>query len=59
MRDHGGERRAGGSDAAVLPTLWFRNTWSWGYAGGDQPPMLRAEGGRIVAYARVDPAYWP
>ncbi len=38
-----------GSDAAplhVLPTLWFRNTWSWGYdAGpmGDVPekPQLR------------------
>jgi hypothetical protein len=26
----------------VLPTLWFRNTWSW---GDDQPkPVLRAEG---------------
>ncbi|MES1167080.1 MAG: glucosidase [Pseudomonadota bacterium] len=32
----------------VLPTLWFRNTWSWGCAheGGDMKPALRqvAEG---------------
>ncbi|KAA0254467.1 glucosidase [Acidobacteria bacterium ACD] len=30
----------------VLPTLWFRNTWTW----GDEPkPVLRAEGGAIRA----------
>ncbi|HET6877310.1 MAG TPA: hypothetical protein VFH38_07260 [Jatrophihabitans sp.] len=31
-----------GPDAAevrVLPTLWFRHTWSW--AGGGEPPVLR------------------
>lgn len=30
-----------GPDAApihVLPTLWFRNTWSWGRSGPDYPP---------------------
>ena len=26
----------------VLPTLWFRNTWSWG--DGDHRPSLRAAG---------------
>ena len=32
----------------VLPTLWFRNTWSWGY--DDHPkPTLRLDGNRIVA----------
>ncbi|MFH8249160.1 MGH1-like glycoside hydrolase domain-containing protein [Microbacterium sp. B2969] len=31
----------------VLPTLWFRNIWSWGYPENDKP-VLRAEGGRIV-----------
>src|SRR5262249_51810875 len=31
----------------VLPTLWFRNTWSWGDAG--PKPELRLEGGAIVA----------
>jgi hypothetical protein len=31
----------------VLPTLWFRNTWSW---GEDSPrPVLREAGGAIVA----------
>src|SRR6478609_5877082 len=31
----------------VLPTLWFRNTWSWGYT--DHPkPSMRLAAGRIV-----------
>jgi hypothetical protein len=43
----------------VLPTLWFRNTWSWGYEAGpmgdvaERPEMHAApptdEGARIVA----------
>ncbi len=39
-----------GSDAAplhVLPTLWFRNTWSGGRA--DSRPLLRQEAGAIHA----------
>ncbi len=28
----------------VLPTLWFRHTWSW--AGGTEVPMMRADSGR-------------
>jgi hypothetical protein len=39
-----------GSEAArleLLPTLWFRNTWSWGKSVAK--PALRAAGGRIVA----------
>jgi hypothetical protein len=43
----------GGAPAVVqvLPTLWFRNTWSWGRTGeGYWPrPRMRAEGGRVVA----------
>jgi hypothetical protein len=31
----------------VLPTLWFRNTWSWGM--DDRRPQLRADGNAIVA----------
>src|SRR5688572_15458249 len=31
----------------LLPTLWFRNTWSWGDAGGR--PVLREAGGAVVA----------
>jgi hypothetical protein len=39
-----------GKEAArlqLLPTLWFRNTWSWGDEG--PKPTLRAAGGAIVA----------
>jgi hypothetical protein len=45
-----------GPDAAaleVLPTLWFRNTWSWGRDGEEssERPWLRADGaGRIRAW---------
>ena len=31
----------------LLPTLWFRNTWSWGDEGAK--PVLRAVGGAIAA----------
>jgi hypothetical protein len=31
----------------VLPTVWFRNTWSWGL--DDRRPSLREEHGSIVA----------
>jgi hypothetical protein len=48
-----------GPDAAtlhVLPTLWFRNTWSW---GGDSPKLgLRQvagpDGMRVIAAAHAD-----
>ncbi|APB32758.1 Glucosidase I [Gloeomargarita lithophora Alchichica-D10] len=32
----------------VLPTLWFRNTWSWGYES--VKPYLKAENNRIFAH---------
>ncbi len=41
--------RNAGPDAAtidVLPTLWFRNTWSW---DGSAKPSLRLENGVLVA----------
>jgi len=31
----------------VLPTLWFRNTWSWGYREHPKP-TIRLDGDRIV-----------
>ena len=31
----------------VLPTLWYRNTWSWGYDDVEKP-SLRFEGGRVL-----------
>jgi hypothetical protein len=39
-----------GKEAArlhLLPTLWFRNTWSWG--DGGEKPVLREKGGTVVA----------
>jgi hypothetical protein len=39
-----------GKEAArlqLLPTLWFRNTWSWGDEG--EKPLLREKGGAVVA----------
>jgi len=40
---------AGPDEAAlvVLPTLWFRNTWSWGL--DDRKPVITAEPGRLLA----------
>jgi len=34
----------------LLPTLWFRNTWSWGRQGEGYPPkpMLRREGATAI-----------
>jgi hypothetical protein len=31
----------------VLPQLWYRNTWSWGYAD-HEPPRLSSQDGRVV-----------
>jgi hypothetical protein len=47
----------------VLPTIWFRNRWSWGYTA-DKPQLRRAEGaieleepyyGRRWLYAQGEP----
>ncbi len=46
-----------GSEAAevhVLPTLWFRNLWSWG-AGIDKPELSQTE--RSAAYSVVAASY--
>ncbi len=41
----------------LLPTLWYRNTWSWG--GDDQKPLLReAAPGVIQASHRELGQYW-
>lgn len=43
----------------VLPTLWFRNTWSWGEEGATRPEMFfdPAEG-RVVARPWEMPEYF-
>ena len=48
--------RNAGPDAAtlhVLPTLWFRNTWSWGL--DDRTPNIAAAGAALVATHHSDP----
>ncbi len=41
----------------VLPTLWFRNTWSWGV--DDRKPMLRANADALVEAIHHDlGTYW-
>jgi hypothetical protein len=47
-----------GPDAAtlhLLPTLWFRNTWSWGM-GGDKPSLAAA--GDVVRAAHAELGGW-
>ncbi len=42
----------------VLPTLWFRNTWSW--AGGGPKPVLRSldtGGHRVIHAHHTDPLF--
>jgi Glycosyl hydrolase family 63 C-terminal domain len=42
VTNHGPDR----ADINLLPTLWFRNTWSWGEPSGERP-ILREENGAI------------
>jgi hypothetical protein len=43
VTNHGPER----ADIQLLPTVWFRNTWSWG-STAEARPSLRAEEGAIA-----------
>ena len=38
---------------SLLPTLWLRNTWSWGYPDATRQPM-RLEGERLITPALAD-----
>jgi hypothetical protein len=40
----------GPEDAAlhVLPTLWFRNTWSWAHKAAEARPVLRRTGAGLI-----------
>src|SRR5512145_3023529 len=42
----------------VLPTLWFRNTWSW-LGGGSKPVMRAVEGGAgwVIQAEHTDPLF--
>ena len=37
------------SEVHVLPQLWFRNTWSWGYPGAKPELTLDPVGGAVIA----------
>jgi hypothetical protein len=37
----------------VLPTLWFRNTWSWGLPGREEAPIITGSGSRLIGRHRV------
>ena len=50
-RARGAQRRAGDGDLDLLPTLWFRNTWSWD--DGHHRPAISAEGGSLRASHHV------
>ncbi|WP_247231997.1 MGH1-like glycoside hydrolase domain-containing protein [Telluribacter sp. SYSU D00476] len=32
----------------VLPTIWFRNTWSWGYEAFNYKPMMNGISNRLI-----------
>jgi len=51
-------RGADAADLHVLPTLWFRNTWSW-TTGGSRPVLCQLEGCDlpIVRAAHTDPLH--
>jgi hypothetical protein len=42
----------------VLPTLWFRNTWSWAY-GGNKPVLKAVKGGKggVIHAHHTDPLF--
>src|SRR4030095_14461919 len=42
----------------LLPTLWFRNTWSW-EDGGSKPVLQRVEstGASVIAAHHTDPLF--
>jgi hypothetical protein len=40
IRVHAYNRGTKSAPLTILPTLWFRNTWSWGYQEFEKKPML-------------------
>lgn len=49
-----------GPDAApltILPTLWFRNTWSWGEEGATKPEMHLGADRSIIANPWEEPTH--
>jgi hypothetical protein len=46
----------------VLPSLWFRNTWSWGrvdpFVGGERPALYLGQGPKGTSVVEVDHTYY-
>jgi hypothetical protein len=42
----------------LLPTLWFRNTWSWGYPSSARPTLHQTAAGTIQAIHAELGSYW-
>jgi hypothetical protein len=40
----------------LLPTLWFRNTWSWA-GGGSKPSLKAAASGNVIHAHHTDPLF--
>ncbi len=49
-------RGSGPAPLHLLPTLWFRNTWSWGL--DERKPRLRREAAAEMAAIRLDHHYY-
>ncbi|MEA5536340.1 MGH1-like glycoside hydrolase domain-containing protein [Crocosphaera sp. XPORK-15E] len=43
------------ADIHLLPTLWFRNTWSW--ADGGAKPIIQKVGDRVIQTHHTDPLF--
>ena len=50
------QSRAGTRRLHLLPTLWFRNTWSWGL--DERKPRLRQDVSAEVATIKLDHHYY-
>ncbi len=51
-------RAAQAAQIHVLPTLWFRNTWSWGYPGEERRRIVHEAPGRLRADHPTLGPYW-
>ncbi len=55
-------RGPGAADLHLLPSLWFRNTWSWGrvneFVGEARPALFRGRGPKGTSVVEVDHAYY-
>ena len=51
VTNHGPER----AELYLLPTVWFRNTWSWGSESGQRPVLREMNGAIELAHHELGP----